>query len=635
MANPQIEVEIGARITELEKKLKKVDKDLSNTGKSFGKLNEFATGALQGIAAAFSVGAIINFGKAVLDTTAKFQRFEAVLKNTLGSESAAAQSLILIQDFASKTPFAVDELTAAFVKLANQGFKPTITELRSLGDLASSTGKSFDQLAEAVIDAQVGEFERLKEFGIRAQKSGDQVTFTFKGVETQVKSTDEAIRGYILSLGDAEGVSGAMAGISETLGGKLSNLGDNIEQLKLAIGNQTSGIYATSINWLNDFVALATAAVKSVAQIREEASLSKIGNVIAQNRKQVEEFAASFQKIDPNITEQQAFAKAIADVSRGYRNAADSTEAFINQSYTKGELRQIIEGFNDLSIEFLNVKTKTDDLGVSLGVIGKLTQELNELNKNRNFAKDQEEINLIDSKILKLEKQLSLINAISARANTPIDTGIQTSGLPKRDGNLPVINPALAQGINLFQNQLQTIPKTIEELLPNLDLLANSFSQLGGQIANSFNISNNALRGFVSTFLSSTPKIIQAIIQQAAAKKAAATISNAASASEASGDAIVIGTKAAKALGPVGAALLPVFIGAALAVVGGAFRKNTGSGGGISGGVGTSGVGAGSSFTGTGGTGFSAERNINLVGSFRIAGSDLLYVIDQSNQARI
>jgi hypothetical protein len=64
--------------------------------------------------------------------------------------------------------------------------------------------------------------------------------------------------------------------------------------------------------------------------------------------------------------------------------------------------------------------------------------------------------------------------------------------------------------------------------------------------------------------------------------------------------------------------------------------KVSGLGGGGGGaGVGTSGVGAGSSFTGTGGTGFSAERNINLVGSFRIAGSDLLYVIDQSNQARI
>jgi TP901 family phage tail tape measure protein len=61
--------------------------------------------------------------------------------------------------------------------------------------------------------------------------------------------------------------------------------------------------------------------------------------------------------------------------------------------------------------------------------------------------------------------------------------------------------------------------------------------------------------------------------------------------------------------------------------------KITSGGAGV--GVGTSGVGAGSSFTGTGGTGFSAERNINLVGSFRIAGSDLLYVIDQSNQARI
>ena len=52
---------------------------------------------------------------------------------------------------ASKTPFAVVELTQAFVKLANQGFRPTTDELRKLGDLASSTGKQFDQLAEAII----------------------------------------------------------------------------------------------------------------------------------------------------------------------------------------------------------------------------------------------------------------------------------------------------------------------------------------------------------------------------------------------------------------------------------------------------------------------------------------------------
>ena len=76
--------------------------------------------------------------------------------------------------------------------------------MRKLGDLASSTGKDFDQLAEAIIDAQTGEFERLKEFGIRASKQGDEVKFTFKEVETQVDFTADSIRDYVLSLGDDE-----------------------------------------------------------------------------------------------------------------------------------------------------------------------------------------------------------------------------------------------------------------------------------------------------------------------------------------------------------------------------------------------------------------------------------------------
>jgi len=123
------------------------------------------------------------------------------------------------------------ELTSAFVKLTNQGFKPSTVELRKLGDLASSTGKSFDQLTEAIIDAQTGEFERLKDFGIRASKEGDKVTFTFKEVKKQVDFTASSIREYLLGLGDLEGVSGAAAVISETLGGKINNLGDSFDKL--------------------------------------------------------------------------------------------------------------------------------------------------------------------------------------------------------------------------------------------------------------------------------------------------------------------------------------------------------------------------------------------------------------------
>jgi len=207
-----------------------------------------AVGNLRNILGGVSVAFL---GREIVQNLAEFEKFEAVLTNTLGSGSAAQKSLEMISDFAAKTPFAVDKLTGAYVKLANQGFVPTRDEMRKLGDLASSTGKDFDQLAEAVIDGQVGEFERLKEFGIRAKKSGDQVAFTFKGVTKNVKFTEKAMRDYILSLGDAQGVSGAMAAISATTGGQISNLGDKMTQLSINIGQKLKPAISGTIEVLS------------------------------------------------------------------------------------------------------------------------------------------------------------------------------------------------------------------------------------------------------------------------------------------------------------------------------------------------------------------------------------------------
>jgi len=109
-------------------------------------------------------------------------------------------------------------------------------------------------LAEAILDAQTGEFERLKEFGIRAQDAGDKVIFTFKGVQTTVDKSSEAIRNYVTSLGNAEGVSGSMAVISETLTGKISNLSDSWGQMLVAIGSNTSGVFSGVISIISEVV---------------------------------------------------------------------------------------------------------------------------------------------------------------------------------------------------------------------------------------------------------------------------------------------------------------------------------------------------------------------------------------------
>lgn len=234
---------------------KKAADDLNQ---SLGKQSGGAMAAFKGVGAVELLkegwSMVKQFGKAVMDTTSEFQKFEAILRNTLGSDSLAKKALSDITAFAAETPFGVQELTDSFVKLANRGFVPTVTQLRQLGDIASSTGKSFDQLAEALLDAQTGEFERLKEFGIRAKKEGDKVQFTFKGVKTEVANTEEAIRNYITSLGDAEGVSGSMAAISETLGGQISNLGDSWDQMLVTVGKGTGSAFSGAIKIINDAI---------------------------------------------------------------------------------------------------------------------------------------------------------------------------------------------------------------------------------------------------------------------------------------------------------------------------------------------------------------------------------------------
>jgi hypothetical protein len=138
--------------------------------------------------------------------------------------------------------------------------------------------------------------------------------------------------------------------------------------------------------------------------------------------------------------------------------------------------------------------------------------------------------------------------------------------------------------IDLLKNKLAEFNG--EEVKSNLELIANAFGSMGQQIANSLGISNRSLRGFVTTLVSATPKIISAIMAQSAANSAKAAKDKVANLSQASGNVIVSATEAAKGLGPVGLALLPVFIAGALALVSSAFGK-AGGGGSVSAGQGT------------------------------------------------
>ena len=265
MANEKLIVELSAQIQGLKAGLDNASKEIGkfntntnnaakNTEKDFNQIGA-AAGKIGGVlAGVFAAGSILSLGKSIVETTAKFETFAAVLTSSLGSSSQAQLAMSMITDFAAKTPFSVDQLTSAFIKLTNQGFKPSQKEMQKLGDLASFTGKSFDMLAEGILDAQQGEFERLKEFGIAASVAGDKVTFTFNEVSTTVNKSASEIRKYILGLGDLENVSGSAAAISATLQGKLSNLGDSWTTLMKNMGDSNSGVLKDTVDLLGQLI---------------------------------------------------------------------------------------------------------------------------------------------------------------------------------------------------------------------------------------------------------------------------------------------------------------------------------------------------------------------------------------------
>lgn len=254
-------IKLGLQKGEFDKGIDDAKRKTSAFGSAMGKIGGM-------IAGVFAVGAITGFVSNIIKTRSEFEKYEAVLANSLGSHQAARQEMKMLQEVAAKTPFSLSELTGAYVKLVNYGLKPTKEEIIKLGDLASSTGKGFNQLTEAVADAVTGQYERLKEFGIKASLSGDKVTFTFKEQKTAVDNNAASIKAYLISLGDLKGVSGSMAAISETLGGRISNLGDAWDSLLNTLGKGTSGIMTTVINWLSGFISLLDMAYRSIEDIK-------------------------------------------------------------------------------------------------------------------------------------------------------------------------------------------------------------------------------------------------------------------------------------------------------------------------------------------------------------------------------
>lgn len=244
--NNKIKVIIEADSKRYEVAVDKVTGKTKRLGKDFkksaGQMQHFA-GTLKLAGAVMAGIGVAKFAGEWLRVNREFESLNASLITVTGSAENADTAFAWIEKFATETPYQLSEVVKGFTKLTALGLEPSADALRSYGNVASGMGKSLDQFIEAVADASVAEFERLKEFGIKSKNQGDTIQFTFRGASTSVKNSADEITAYLQNLGDVE-FAGGMARQMDTLDGKISNLGDSWEKLLRKLGDSGATGYA-------------------------------------------------------------------------------------------------------------------------------------------------------------------------------------------------------------------------------------------------------------------------------------------------------------------------------------------------------------------------------------------------------
>jgi hypothetical protein len=219
--NIRVSVDDANARQDLQQDTRIVD-DLGNSaahaGRHFGGMGSIiqtVAGVAVGALGAFSVAELSN---EVLQVNRDFQTLRANLTSTVGEANTD-----LAFSFIKSLGQDAEQTTDAFIKLANLGLKPSAEALSAYGNTAAAQGKDIMQMIEAVADASTGEFERLKEFGIKASQQNDQVAFTFQGATTRIGNNAAEIQKYLIDIGNNK-FGDALANQAKTIDGQLGNL---------------------------------------------------------------------------------------------------------------------------------------------------------------------------------------------------------------------------------------------------------------------------------------------------------------------------------------------------------------------------------------------------------------------------
>lgn len=216
----------GEKLDKFQLEAKKADYQTKKLAKSMKKhLNDGFKKTVKVTAAAGA--AVAGFGlKTGFSEAIDLEGYRTQLETATKDTKKAANLMKYAINLANKTPFEGGELVEGAAKFEAMGMSSK-KWLTYAGDMAGATNKSFDQSVEALIDAQAGELERLKEFGITKRMIVAKSEKMFKGEQVvnnqgQIVNQKKFNKALLSLMSDK--FSGGMEKQSKTLKGLWSTV---------------------------------------------------------------------------------------------------------------------------------------------------------------------------------------------------------------------------------------------------------------------------------------------------------------------------------------------------------------------------------------------------------------------------
>lgn len=186
----------------------------------------------------------------------QFEQYEVALKNLLGSTDAAKARLEELKRFAETTPFELPQVVQAANQLQALGRYSDET-LRLLGDLASASGKPFEQAISAFAKLATGQkgiaIDMFRDLLITTN-DWSKATQRKIGKNGELQASFEEMIQALPKIMREKGFSGMMDEQSKTLNGMTSNLQDNITKLKNSIGEQFLPLVKSALSAVNELL---------------------------------------------------------------------------------------------------------------------------------------------------------------------------------------------------------------------------------------------------------------------------------------------------------------------------------------------------------------------------------------------